>query len=151
MSTIREGDNNREVFLSLENIEDNTRRGIRQGFFRLGRLMELTLRREVMSKNKTGRVYRNGKTKTGRQRTHRASAAGETPANRSGNYRKNIGYQIKGSDSMEFGVRDGAEYAEYLEDGTKNMAPRPGVGNTVRDTEEDAQRFFESSIETSLT
>ena len=147
---IKEGKNNREIFLSLENIEDNTRRGIRQGFFRLGRLLELNLRAEVMKKNKTGRIYPAGRTKTGRKRRHRASAPGQTPANFSGNYRKNIGYQLHGSESMEFGVRDGAPYAEFLEDGTKNMAARPGVGNTVKATEKDAQRVFESSLENNL-
>ena len=148
---IEEDSGNREVFLSLENIEDNTRRGIRQGFFRLGRLMEKNLRAEVIKKNKTGRVYRNGRTRTGRKRNHRSSASGETPANMSGNYRKNIGYQIHGSDNMQFGIRDGAPYAEFLEEGTSNMDPRPGVGNTVRDTEKDAQNIFDSSIEMNLT
>lgn len=147
---IVEGKNNREIMLSLENIEDNTRRGIRQGFFRLGRLLQKNLTKEVGRKNKTGRLYSNGRTKKGRKRRHRASAAGETPAKLSGNYQKNIGYQIHGSESMEFGVRDGAEYAKFLEDGTKNMEPRPGVGNTVKDTQKDAQRFFESSVEGSL-
>lgn len=148
---IKEGKNNREIFLSLENIEENTRRGIRQGFFRLGALLQKNLRKAVIAKNKTGRVYRNGRTKTGRKRRHRASGPGQTPANFSGNYRKNIGYQIKGSETMEFGIRDGAPYAEFLENGTKNMAARPGVGNTVKATEKDAQRFFESSIENNLT
>jgi len=148
---IEEGSNNREVFLSLDNIDENTRRGIRQGFFRLGRLMEVNLKRELMKKNKTGRIYRNGRTKTGRKRRHRASAPGETPANRSGNYRRNVGYQIRGSENMQFGVREGAPYAEFLEEGTSRMDPRPGVGNTVKDTEKDAQNFFDSALATELT
>ncbi len=147
---IQEGSNNREIFLSLENIEENTRRGIRQGFFRLGRLLEKNLRKETIKKNKTGRLYRNGRTATGRKRRHRASAPGQTPAKRSGNYTKNIGYQIKGSETLEFGIRDGADYAKFLEDGTKNMEARPGIGNTVKDTEKDAQRFFESSLASEL-
>ena len=148
---IEEDPNNREVFLSLDNIDENTRRGIRQGFFRLGRLLQTNLRKEVMKKNKTGRIYTNGRTKTGRQRRHRASGAGQTPANMSGNYRRNIGYQIRGSENMEFGIRDGAEYAHWLEDGTKKMAARPGVGNTVKDTEKDAQNFFDSALAIELT
>lgn len=153
---LEEPNKNRDIFLSLENIDENTRQGIRQGFFRLGRLLQMNLRKEVIKRNKTGRVYSAGKTKKGRQRRHRASAPGETPANRSGNYRKNIGYQIHGSESMEFGVREGVEYAVWLEEGTKDkngnvkIAPRPGVGNTVKDTEKDAQRFFDSALESEL-
>lgn len=148
---LEEANSNRDVFLSLENIDENTRRGIRQGFFRLGQLLHMNLRKEVIKKNKTGRIYHNGRTKTGRRRRHRASSAGQTPANFSGNYRRHIGYQIKGSESMEFGIRDGADYAVFLEDGTKRMAARPGVGNTVKDTEKDAQRFFDSALESELT
>jgi len=148
---LEEASSNKDILLSLENIDENTRQGIRQGFFRLGRLLQMNLRKEVIKRNRTGRIYRNGRTKTGRLRRHRASAAGETPANRSGNYRKNIGFQIKGSETMEFGIRDGAPYAEFLEDGTKKMDARPGVGNTVKSTEKDAQRFFDSSLEAELT
>lgn len=147
---IQEGSSNKEVFLSLDNIEDNTRLGIRAGFFRLGRLLRQNLRKEVGKKNKTGRIYANSRTKTGRKRRHRASAPGQTPAKLSGTYQKNIGFQIKGSESLEFGIRDGADYAKFLEDGTKNMEPRPGIRNTVKDTEKDAQRFFESSIASEL-
>ena len=145
---IKEGSNNREIFLSLENIEENTRRGIRAGFFRLGPLLRDELRKEVIKKNKTGRIYPAGKTKTGRQRRHRASAPGETPANRTGNYRRNIGYQLHGSERMEFGVRDGAPYAEILEN--KDKLDRPGIGNAVKAKEKDAQRVFESSLENNL-
>jgi len=148
---IKEGSNNREVFLSLDNIEENSRRGIRQGFFRVGHLLERNLKKEIIRKNKTGRIYKNIRTRSGtRKRRHRASAPGETPAKLSGNYRKNVGFQIRGSESMDFGIRDGADYAEFLEGGTKNMDPRPGVGNTVRDTEKDTQRFFESSLASEL-
>ena len=144
---IESGKQNKEVFLSLDQIEDRTRRGIRQGFFRLGALLQKELRSEVMKKNKTGRLYTAGRTKKGRQRRHRSSAPGETPANWTGNYRRNIGYQIHGDKSMEFGIRDGADYALRLEEGTKRMEARPGVGNAVKATEKDAQRFFDSSLE----
>lgn len=146
---IKEGSNNREVFLSLDNIEENSRRGIRQGFFRVGHLLERNLRKETIKKNKTGRFY-SRRTKSGRKRRHRASAPGQTPAKFTGNYRKHIGFQIKGSESMDFGIRDGADYAEFLEGGTRNMKPRPGVGNTVKETEKDTQRFFESSLANEL-
>ncbi len=145
---IIEGKNNRQVLLSLENIEENTRRGIRAGFFRLGSLMRANLRRELLNKNKTGRIYKNVRLRTGGiKRLHRASGRGQTPANLSGNYRKNVGFQIRGSQSMEFGVRDGAEYAEFLED----QLNRPGVGNTVKATQKQAQNFFESSIQAELS
>ena len=140
---------NNATFLSLDNIEDNTRRGIRQGFFRLGRALEIELRKELLAKNKRGIVYKNIRTRTGRvKRSHRSSARGQTPANLSGNYRKNVGYQIRASDSMEFGVRDGAPYAQFLE--PKDKLFRPGVGNTVKALEKEAQNIFDSSLRNNL-
>jgi len=147
---LKESSGNQEVFLSLENIEDNTRRGIRQGFFRVGRVLRKDLRQELIKKNKTGRIYIR-RTKTGRRRRHRASGPGQTPASFSGNYRRNIGFQIHGSENMQFGIRDGAPYAEFLEDGTSIMAARPGVGNTVKANQKNTQLLFESSISSELT
>ena len=52
---------------------------------------------------------------------------------------------------MEFGVRSGAPYAKFLEDGTGKMAPRPGLGNSVKATQRNAAAFFESSLDKGLS
>lgn len=140
---------NRKVFLQIDQLEERTNRGIRQGFFRLGARLKQEMNKEVLKKNKQGRVYLS-KDRAGRRRRHRASAPGQTPANRTGNYRRNIGYQLRGASELEFGVREGAPYAEFLEEGTRRMSPRPGVGNTVKATEREARTFFEGSLDTEL-
>lgn len=140
---------NDRVFFQLSKADDKTKRGIRQGFFRLGARLKLEMNRAVLAKNKSGRVYIRTD-RSGRRRLHRASAPGQTPANRTGNYRRNIGFQIRGSKQLEFGVRNGAKYAVFLEKGTSRMKPRPGVGNAVKATTRDARNFFESSLQTEL-
>ena len=140
---------NDRVFVQLFESDDRTSRGIRQGFFRLGARLKQEMNKEVLKKNKSGRVYTR-KDKAGRRRRHRASGPGQTPANRTGNYRKNIGFQIRGTRQLEFGVRNGADYAGFLERGTSKMKARPGVGNAVIATTRDARGFFESSIQSEL-
>lgn len=150
MIRLTESAANQKVFLQIDQLEQRSERGIRQGFFKLGSRLTQELRQELLKKNKRGRVYIR-KDRAGRRRRHRASAAGQTPANRTGNYRKNVGYQIRGSQQLEFGVRNGAEYAKFLEDGTSRMAARPGIGNAVKATARDARSFFDSSLERELT
>jgi HK97 gp10 family phage protein len=150
MFNIVERRTNRKVFLQVKQVPELTQRGIRQGFFKVGAALVADIRQEVLKKDKRGRVYIR-RTRSGARRRHRASAPGQTPANRTGNYRKNAGYQIKGSDQMEFGIRDGAPYGTFLENGTRRMSPRPGLGNTVKKKERDAEKFFQKAIEESIT
>lgn len=137
---------NKSTFQQVGNLAELTHRGIRQGFFRLGNELKKELNREVLKKDKRGKTYIR-RDRAGRRRRHVSSARGQTPANRTGAYRKAIGYQIRGGEQMEFGIRDSVDYAKFLEDGTKKMAPRPGVGNAVKSQQRNAREFFESSID----
>lgn len=137
---------NELTFQQVDNLDLLIARGIRQGFRRLGDELKKEMNREVLKKDKRGRTYIR-RDKAGRRRRHVASAKGQTPANRTGTYRKAIGYQLRGAEGMEFGVRARVKYAEYLEDGTRKMAPRPGVGNAVKAKQRDAMTFFEGSID----
>lgn len=145
---------NRRVELRIRNLSKSTIRGIHQGFFELGSALRADLNREVLAKDKKGRVYhvrtRAGVTGVGKRRRHRASAPGQTPANLSGNYRRNIGYQIHGSNKMEFGIRDGIQYAKPLEEGTNIMKPRPGLGNTVKKMQGQSIEYFEKGLKAKL-
>ena len=144
MLEVLSSQNNRRVVLRIKNLDAATDRGIRQGFFRLGARLKAELQKEVLVKNKTGRVYRRGR------RRHRSSGAGQTPANLTGNYRKNIGFQIRGATQMQFGIHDGAPYAVFLEEGTSKMEARPGLGNAVKAVSRDARSLLESSLRTEL-
>ncbi len=149
MLSFKEGPSNNRVFVQIDDLDNRTQRGIRQGFFRLGARFKQELNKKVLEKNKRGRTYIR-RDRAGRRRRHIASAAGQTPANMTGNYRRNIGFQIRGSQQLEVGIREGAPYAKWLEEGTKRMAPRPGIGNAVKSITRDARTFFNSSLDMEL-
>lgn len=149
MLSFKGGSGNNRVFIQVDDLDNRTQRGIRQGFFRLGDELVRTLRKQVLEKNKRGRTYIR-RDRAGRRRRHIASAPGQTPANRTGNYRKNADYKLRGSKQLEFGILEGAPYATFLENGTSRMAARPGLGNSVKENQRNARTFFESSIEREL-
>jgi HK97 gp10 family phage protein len=71
---------------------------------------------------KTGRLYKRGK----RGRVHRASALGETPASDSGHLINSV--QVSPFTNPLVGeVIVAADYAVYLERGTRHMSPRPYI------------------------
>lgn len=143
---IKEGKDNKRILVNKTDIAGMTRRGIRQGFFKLGADLKKTANKQILKKPKSGRTYlvRRGKTR----RRHTASATGESPANLSGNYRRSINFKIIGSTRLIFGAgKNGVEYAKFLEEGTKNMGERPGLGNAVKKTQRNAVNYFSNNIE----
>lgn len=149
---------NRMSLRILEHLGVMTRRGIRQGFFRLGDDLVKEARRSIIKGPKTGRLYRI----PGRRRRHRASAPGEPPANLSGALQKSIDYQIRGWDRMEFGSRpqmvngqtrlsNTANYARAQELGNPkgNLAPRPFLAPAVDKMSRNARRHFRREIKAS--
>lgn len=144
---------NRKVLINLGNSSRDARRGIRQGFFALGRDLRQAVRDGIKKGPKTGRRYLI----KSRKRLHRASAAGEDPANLTGSLRSSVGFQIKGSESMEFGYRNVigkngkvVDYGAFLEVGTKKMQPRPALIRQVLATRRNAEKHFEREIAKSL-
>lgn len=75
----------------------------------------------AMTGQKSGKLYKRGKKKT-----HQASAPGEAPAVDTGTLRRSILTQRDGD--LRAVVSVGAEYAVWLEFGTRRMAPRPFLG-----------------------
>lgn len=67
---------------------------------------------------------------------HRASAKGEAPAVNTGELLRSILFEVNNNE-MEVGSAGGAPYSEYLEDGTKNMAPRPFLMPAVEKHEKE--------------
>lgn len=136
--------NNKRVYAHLDEAEDNTRRGIRQFWFALGKALLKSFNRSVLARPRAGRVYQSR-----RGRRHTASLAGESPANRTGVYRKSAGFQLRGAMEMQFGAA--AEYAGFLENGTSRMRARPGLGNAVSSVEGEAIATASELIERELT
>jgi len=137
---LRPGPGNKKAFKSVRDAPGVTRRAIRQAYFKIGKDHTEELSRQMLEKNKRGRIYIRIN-KAGRRRRHRASAPGQTAANLTGNMRRNRGFQLKGSDQMEFGIRD-TPYAEFLERGTGKMTARPSLGNTVRALQKNTTNYF---------
>lgn len=141
---------NEKVLLSAKDIAGMTRSGIRQGMFQLGKDLRKTASRQILAKNKTGRTYliRRGKTR----RKHRSSAAGESPANLSGAYRRSLNFKLIGSTRLIFGAGNSkVDYAKWLEEGTKKMDARPGLGNAVKSVQKNARQYFSNNIEKFLS
>lgn len=140
---ILDHDGNRRAIKSVLNLADNTKHGIERTWFVIAKDLRAEFNQQVLSKNKTGRIYIR-KDSLGRKRRHRASAAGETPANRKGTYRRGAGWVISGN-RLTFG--DSAPYSLFLEVGTSRMEPRPGLNNAIRASERNILRDLSEGIE----
>ncbi len=149
MLDLVESRGNADVFNQINKANLRTERGIRRGFFRLGDDLRKELRQEMLKKNKRGRTYVR-RIRGGARRRHVASGPGQTPASLTGNYRNNVGYNIRGSRQLEFGVRDNVPYAVFLENGTRKMQARPGLANAVKATERNARSFFDKALNLEL-
>ncbi len=140
---------NKRVLLRLDQLGERTRRGIRHGFFRLGKDLQAEANREMLRKPKGGRTYMV-RGPSGRRRRHVASAPGETHANLTGTLRKSMGWKVRGSRSMEFGygvsTKPAPEYADAIENGSKRNAPRPSLGNAVTRNTRNAEKHFTNGI-----
>lgn len=151
MMQIKEDRQNKRVFLRVDQLGPRTKQGIREGFFEFGKDLKQTANKEILRRPKGGRTYIIRGPGGGRRR-HVASAPGETHANRSGTLRRSMGWKVNGGRSMEFGYGVGyqaapaPDYAGYVEDGTRKMAPRPSLGNAVKATERNAERHFQNGI-----
>ena len=148
-SIIRPATKNQETLRKINYASKTTQRAVRRAFFVIGHQLVKTAKEQVLKGPKTGRIYRIKRGK--RYKNHQASAAGESPANLSGELRKSIGFEIKGSEQLEFGSgRGGVKYARYLEEGTKKMAPRPLLGNAFAAEQSQIQQIFSNEIQKAL-
>lgn len=133
---------NRKVLALADNLEWVTMQSIRTGYLMLGRDLKATANREILTGVKTGRVYVR-RDKAGRRRRHRASAPGETHANRTGTLRKSLGWKVNGARWLEFGYgvdKSAPDYARDVEEGRKN-APRPTLQNAINATTRNAETY----------
>ncbi len=141
--------NNFKVYAKLEGIEKFTKRAVRQGMFKWARDLKSTANREILSKEKFGRLYLI-RGPSGRRRRHRSSAPGQTHANLSGALRKSIGWRVIGFDRLEFGYgvdgKDTPDYAPFVEFGTFKMKPRPSIQNAINNTLSNAETYFEEEL-----
>lgn len=127
-----------KISLTSESIKSLTRNRLltqkisqayRQTAYGIGKELHSWLLKD-MKKPKTGRLYKqtegvSGKLKNARLK--RASAEDETPAIRTGNFRKSVNFQVLGNTKLIWGSgQDGfaTKYNKALEFGSKNMKAR---------------------------
>lgn len=153
LDIVSPGGNTRAIE-SAENIAANTRFGVEKALWRSGKDVHAEFNRQVLAKDKTGRLYIR-RTKSGARRRHIASAPGETPANRTGAYRKAFGFSVDGAHQLTIGVEaigngpDG-KYPLWLEVGTRRMKSRPGLANSIQASERNIIRNLTGEIKDAL-
>ena len=160
MFNVKEDPKNSTIYLQLSSIKDMSKRAIRQGFYFIGKDLRQDAMQSILKGPKTGRVYtiyrKNSK------RKHQSSAPGQAPANLTGNLRRSIIFEVRGSTQLEFGVSQSstqgqggprnttAEYGKFLELGTSKMEPRPFLKPAVNKNTANAVQHFEAQIKKDL-
>lgn len=124
----------KRFFGSVLNIAGHTRLGIIRALHKSGQGLIYSLQNEANNGLKTGIMYG----------THKASAAGETPATITGRY-ANAGRLVIRPKELVF--KNIAPYSGYLEFGTSRMSARPGLSNAIVDQERNIVRNFLKEIE----
>jgi len=126
-----------------------TAAAVRRAWFEFAGDLHREANKEILAKNKTGRVYWI-RTRGGRRRRHIASAPGQTHANRTGRLRKALSWRVRGVVGLDFGYGIAAsspKYASFVEFGTRKMEARPSIGNAVRAvTSRTVEREYSDSL-----
>jgi HK97 gp10 family phage protein len=99
--------------------------------------------KENLSGSRTGAIYRYGNVE------HQASAPGEAPAVETGNLKNSVRVLEANAERAVLGAT--AEYAAYLEFGTRHMAPRPymrpAVDEHIGEIEEVMARVIDEALD----
>lgn len=148
---IREPSRNTRTLARLERAAGHGRRAMRHAWFELGKDLRAEASREVLHGIKTGRVYII-RGPSGRRRRHRASAPGETHANRTGALRRGLSWKVHGHRRMEFGYGitpsdRSPVYASFVELGTRRMAARPTLANAINALQRNVARDFATAMD----
>jgi HK97 gp10 family phage protein len=143
---IRPSANNQRIYFKIKSIEHNVKRGIRQGYYNLGKQLKKYLSDKMLEKPKHGRVYliKRGS----RYVKHTASAPWEYAANMTGKLRRSIDFKVHGYQQLEFGQK--MPYAKYIERGTSKMEPRKNLRAAIKDNLGNARMYFEQEIKKKL-
>jgi hypothetical protein len=148
MIEVKEDTTNRKAQFIIDNTITLTKRGIRQGFYQVGKQLKASANKDILAKDKTGVVYliRRGKVR----RKHRASAPGQTFANLSGAARRQLGYDVNGTSDLEFGFRKNSNtdpYTKVLE----TSLNRPALGNAVKKESGNNVMLMERELKKAIT
>lgn len=119
MIRVKADPSNKSVYFQIDKMTKEHRKAIRNAAYDIGREIQRRVRRNILSRDKTGKKYRVG------LNVHQASAPYEAPANLTGKLARSVDYDVRMSNQVEFGYKK--LYGKFLEDGTINMKPRPNL------------------------
>ena len=131
MITVKATRRTQEVLIDVPGHLRKHRRGLENALYEIGGEVVRETARLIINGPKTGRVY------SFRGQRHRASAPGEPPANRTGRLARSGDFKVRNWQEMTVGETE--EYAKFLEDGTKRIAPRPHLIRAVNTKAKDTQ------------
>lgn len=134
---------NKKVEFQLKNIKSNMLKYIRSALFEIGAENTQLIKKYIYAPPKTGRFYRYYYS-PGKWRWHQASAPGQSPANRSGFLARSIDYRVHSHFEVE--LHSTAFYANYLEDGTTKIKPRPYFIRAVNAKRKDNLRSLQKHV-----
>lgn len=140
MGSIEPDPKNIKVEVHLQKSSLYFRQGIRSALFEIGAENVQQAKKFIYNPPKTGRLYKDYK----RGGFHQASKGGESPAHWYGGLQRNMGYVVRGSYEVEF--YSNVYYANWLEEGTKKMQPRPYIIRTVNKMKYKNQRTMEDCV-----
>ena len=154
VSKVKYRQKDQQVLAKLSNMTGNTRQSIRRGFFKYGRIWKKEAV-DSTKRAKTGNEYTFRRGKRGRLRRYRASAPGESHANRTGALTKSLGWKVNGTTEMLLGYgidKSAPVYSGAIELGRKDgsILPRPTIKNALDSTERDLTKILLNSIDRTL-
>lgn len=154
---IRINEGTRRAEIQIKHLKERNATGIRQAFYAIGKDLKADANKSILETPKHGKLYKVQR--LSRSMRHRASAAGEAPANLTGSLRRSLDYNVIGADRLEFGYREkfegktgkqGSFYGKYLELGTRKMKPRPALLLSIKKNEGNAIEHFENELSKEL-
>ena len=136
---------------SLDNIKNLTiipqqfQKDVRNANYLIGSHLVKWLK-DDMKKPKSGRIYKSyfgvgGRLK--KAKLVRASSKDETPAIRTGAFRKSINFYVRGNNRLEFGSGEGSaiNYAKVLEFGSSKMDARKPLQRANENNEDKIKQI----------
>lgn len=144
--TITTDSKSRIVTLQLQNLNSYTKKGIRSAFYQVGAISKSIIREEI------SRVPRFGREEVFRGKKRRASLPGEAFANRSGDAKRTIKFEVHGTYEVEwgFGRNEKTIYTKILEE-TMRANHRPTLRISSDRLKGNAYAIMIKELQKSLT
>lgn len=136
---------NPDIVAELKGNQRAAQIGIRQGMWLLGKDLVKDAKKYILEKPKSGRVY-TSRTKSGRRKTHIASAKGESPASNTGQLWRSLNFLVSGWQRIIYGAS--APYANFLE--REEVLDRPFLRKALINNKQNGKNLLEQEIKKAM-